>query len=423
MQDIVVVGAGLSGSLAAIMLNQRGFNVTVIDRYAVYPAEFRAEQLVGSQIDFFNNIGSAANLISEAKIVSRARNFSLGKQLSSVFAPHYGMPYHDIVQSIRSSIPEGVRFIVGRVSEIESGPVSTVHLDDGQTVQAKLVVMATGLNTKLGRKLGIDYAVISEKHSVAVGFDIRSAKCVPNDTAVLVYYGNDLQDGIDYLTIFPCKDVLRGNLFLYCAPDDPWLRRLRQMPRETLLEALPALADELGEFTVEHLQCRTIDVAVAKNVQRDGIVLIGDAFQTSCPAAGTGISRLLVDVERLTIHAAKWLAANDTSAVSLQSFYIDPAKRRSDRAAIRTARFRRAISMDASPFWAFQRQNVKARRFVKHVLHAMRGMMARPAQPIPQRPTEDRGMAPEAWLSWSRHAASAAVAPVLTAPDGASGAS
>lgn len=422
MQDIVVVGAGLSGSLAAIMLQQRGFNVTVIDRYAVYPADFRAEQLVGSQIDFFNDIGPTANLIPKTKIVSRARNFSLGKQLSSVFAAHYGMPYQDIVQSLRGSIPDEVRFIVGRVIDIESGPVSTVRLDDGRTIQAKLVVMATGLNTKLGKKLGIDYAMISEKHSTTVGFDIRSSKCAAADTAVLVYYGNDLRDGIDYLTIFPCKDVLRGNLFLYCDPDDPWVRRLRQAPHETLLEALPALADELGDFTIEHVQCRTIDVAVAKNFQRDGIVFIGDAFQTSCPAAGTGISRLLVDVERLTIHAAKWLAANDTSAASLQAFYNDPAKRRSDRAALRTARFRRAISMDGSPFWAFQRQNVKARRFVKYVLHSMRDMLSRPAQPTPQRPTEDRGVAPKAWLSWSRHAASTAVAPMLTTPDGASGA-
>lgn len=421
MQDVLVVGAGLSGSLAAIMLYEHGFRVTVVDRYATYPAEFRAEQLVGDQIEFFLNIGLSNELIDVAKIVPRARNFSLGKQLSSVMAPHYGMPYQDIVQALRRRIPKDVQFIVGRVSDIESGPTSIVHLDDGQAITAKLVVMATGLNTKLSRKLGVAYDNVSVKHSTTIGFDIRSSKCTAAETSVLVYYGNSLHDGIDYLTIFPCKDILRGNLFLYRDPHDPWIRRLRQAPRETLLEVMPALADELGEFTVDQVQCRTSDVAVANQHQRDGIVYIGDAFQTPCPAAGTGISRLLIDVERLTVHAARWFAANDTSAASLRSYYNDPVKRRSDRAAIKEARFRRAISTDSSPFWAMRRQHVKAKRFVKYALHVLRDILAHPTQLTPQPHDKGRGMSGNIWRSFGRHVGPMSIASVPTGPDGASG--
>jgi len=422
MQDIVVIGAGLSGSLAAIMLHQRGFRVTVIDRYRSYPAEFRAEQLVGSQIAFLNSIGLMTSLITGSRIVPRARNFSLGKQLSSVLAPHYGMPYQDIVQALRNKLPSEVRFIVGRVTDIESGPISTVHLDDGQAVAAKLVVMATGLNTKLGKRLGVDYEMISAKHSTTVGFDIRSPKCTPAETSVLVYYGNDLQDGVDYLTVFPCKDVLRGNLFLYRDPLDPWVRQLRQTPRETLLEVLPALADELGDFTIEHLQCRVSDVAVARRHQRDGLVLIGDAYQTPCPAAGTGISRLLVDVERLTVHATRWFAANDTSAEALRSYYNDAVKRRSDRAAIRVARFRRAISTNASPLWALQRQIVKAKRFAKYILHSTRDLIVRSGQVMPRRAAKGSVPPRKSWLLSSPNAASTGMTSTSAAPDVVGGA-
>lgn len=404
------------------MLHQQGFRVTVIDRYAAYPAEFRAEQLVGDQIEFLQNIGLEIDSISGARIVPRARNFSLGKQLSSVLAPHYGLPYQDIVQALRDKMAKNVRFIVGRVTDVESGPVSTVRLDDGQTVAAKLVVMATGLNTKLGRKLGIDYETLSAKHSTTVGFDIHSSRCAAADASVLVYYGNDLQDGIDYLTIFPCKDVLRGNLFLYSDLCDPWMRQLRQAPRETLLEALPALADELGDFTVEQVQIRPSDIAIARQHHRDGIVLIGDAFQTPCPAAGTGISRLLVDVERLTVHAAAWLGAGDTSALALQSYYNDAAKRRSDREALRIARFRRSITTNGSPLWALKRQNVRARRFVKYALLSMRDRMALLGR-APPRLAWGRGALHKAWLSWNRHADSMGVAPVPAEPDGTTGAS
>lgn len=420
MQDVIVVGAGLSGSLAAIMLHERGFQVTVVDRYAAYPAEFRAEQLVGDQIQVLRNIGLDDELIDASRIVPRARNFSLGKQLSSVMAPHYGMPYQEIVQTLRSRIPKDVQFIVGRVSDIESGSTSIVRLDDGQAITAKLVVMATGLNTKLSRKLGVAYDSVSVKHSTTIGFDIRSSKCTAADSSVLVYYGNSLHDGIDYLTIFPCRNILRGNLFLYRDSHDPWIRQLRQAPRETLLEAMPALADELGEFTVEQVQCRTSDVAVANQHQRDGIVYIGDAFQTPCPAAGTGISRLLVDVERLTIHATRWFAANDTSAASLRSYYNDPVKRRSDRAAIKEARFRRAISTNGSLFWAMQRQNVKAKRFVKYALHTVHHMIAHPGRFITQRLAAQPGVPGKPWIAPARHVDPTGIVPMPAGPDGAS---
>lgn len=203
----------------------------------------------------------------------RAKNFSSGKQLSSVLTPHYGMPYQDIVKAVRSQIPDTVRFIVGRVTDVEASPHPIVRLDDGQTIAAKLVIMATGLNTALSERLGVSYQKISARHSTTIGFDIVSPQCSAADTPILLYYGNGFRDGIDYFTVFPCKDILRGNLFLYRDPLDPWIRRFRQTPRETLLEVLPELRHELGEFAISQVQCRSSDVAVAENHQRDGIVL------------------------------------------------------------------------------------------------------------------------------------------------------
>lgn len=405
MADIVVVGAGLSGSLAAIALNRCGFQVTVIDRYKKYPADFRAEQIVGSQLKIFSDLGLLDGLVADVQAVLQARNFSFGKQLSSVLTPHYGLPYQDIVQAIRSQIPDAVQFIVGRVTDIETSPHPVVRLDDGRTVEAKLVVMATGLNTALGERLGINYRTISARHSTTIGFNVVSPKCHAADSPILVYYGNGLRDGIDYLTVFPCKDVLRGNIFLYRDPLDPWVRQFRQTPRETLLEALPELLDQLGDFTITQVQSRSSDVAVAGNHERDGIVFVGDAYQTSCPAAGTGIGRLAVDVERLTVHAARWFKAGDVSAAALHSYYADPVKRRSDRRAIRKAHFRRALTTDASLPWAFRRQTVKARHFVRSVRNdALQAISAGAAWRAP-------------WTLWSRMAEWAGVARAATAGD------
>lgn len=411
MVDVVVVGAGLSGCLAAIALSQRGFQVAIVDRYKNYPADFRAEQIVGSQLRSFNNLGVLDKIVTEVRPVLKAKNFRLGKQVSSVQLPHYGMPYQDMIRAIRSQIPEQVQFIIGRVTDIEPSEHPVVRIDGGpgiagQSITAKLVVMATGLNTALSERLRVGYQTISARHSTTVGFDIVSSKCRAYDTPILVYYGNKLQDGIDYLTVFPCKDVLRGNLFLYRDHRDPWVRRFRQAPCETLLEVLPELRSELGDFTITQVQCRSSDLVVAQDHQRDGVVFIGDAYQTSCPAAGTGIGRLAVDVERLMVHAERWFRDDDMSAAALRSYYDDPVKRRSDRKAIQKAHFRRSISTDASLPWKLRRQNVKARRFVKNIItgaqHAALTTVANRRQLEKAKQSERLNLQHGAWLLWER---------------------
>ena len=82
------------------------------------------------------------------------------------------------------------------------------------------------------------------------------------------------------------------------------MKALREHPRETLVETLPGLVNAFGDFeVVNRVDSWLIDITVAQNCVRNGVVLIGDAYQTSCPAAGTGVSRLLTDIERLCTRA------------------------------------------------------------------------------------------------------------------------
>jgi hypothetical protein len=56
-----------------------------------------------------------------------------------------------------------------------------------------------------------------------------------------------------------------------------------------------------------------------------GSVLVGDAFASSCPAAGTGSNKVFTDVERLcNIYIPRWLATDSMGEEKISAFYDDP---------------------------------------------------------------------------------------------------
>jgi 2-polyprenyl-6-methoxyphenol hydroxylase-like FAD-dependent oxidoreductase len=131
-----------------------------------------------------------------------------------------------------------------------------------------------------------------------------------------------------------------------------------------LFDALPGLADFIDDIApIDGIQNWVMDLSIAQNVHQDGVVLIGDAFQTSCPAAGTGVTRLLTDIDRLcNVHIPQWSQTPGMGQDKIRSFYSDPVKQAQDSDALRAAHFRRSLTIDRSLRWEFQRRQHFARR-------------------------------------------------------------
>ena len=360
MYDVLIVGAGLGGATAAAVLSRAGCNVVVVDRHAAYPADFRAEQLVGSQTDAFRRLGLLDGIVGQTTPMPSATSAAYGKVIDQTHSLHYGIHYADMVNAARS-LAAGAKFIAGRVAQVTTGPESqTVALADGTALEARLVVLATGPNDgSLLAPLGISRTMLSEHHSLTFGFDLHAAR-----RRNLVYYGERPGDRMDYLAVFPIGDAMRANLFCYLDPGDPWVKLFKRDPKQALLGVMPSLQQALGPFeVVGKIQVRPNSIQRADNAwQREGVVLIGDAYQSSCPAVGTGIGRILADVEALSRLVPSWLATPGMGVEKLAQFYGDPAKRRFDDQAVRNARFRRALCTEASWRWKAYRTQYYYRR-------------------------------------------------------------
>ena len=216
-----------------------------------------------------------------------------------------------MVNTLRTEIPPEAEFLHGKVTAVStSNDRQKITLANGEEISARLIVLANGLNIGLRQALGMDREIVSPCHSISIGFNMEPIGRPSFDFRSLTYYPERTIDRMAYLTLFPIGDTTRANLFVYRDMQDPWLKAMRDKPVQTLCAMLPGLKKLTGDFQVpDFVKIRPVDLYVTTGHRRPGIVMVGDAFATSCPAAGTGANKVFTDVERLcNVHIPRWLA-------------------------------------------------------------------------------------------------------------------
>jgi 2-polyprenyl-6-methoxyphenol hydroxylase-like FAD-dependent oxidoreductase len=369
--DIAIVGGGLAGSLAAAVLARAGHKVILIDKRAVYPEEFRVEKIAGQQLEILRRLGFVRELEAVACAYDHVLNIRDGRLVDISVGQAYGLSYDRLVAMARGLIPNPSILIVDQVTEVScSGELQQLALASGKRITSRLVILATGMAGALGHSLGMRRRVLASRHSVSFGFTIAPPDNAPFGFEALTCYGERPADGVDYLSLFPVAGGMRANLFMFRDPTDPVMRELRRETRPTLLRLMPGLQPFLGDFRViDRVQNWVMDLSIVEGHLQPGVVLIGDAFQTNCPAAGTGVTRLLVDVERLcTRHVPHWLKTPGMGIEKISQFYADTDKMAADRRSLQMARFRQALTSGNDLRWNLQRRLHFLRRTITHRL-------------------------------------------------------
>ena len=375
--DVAIIGAGLAGSTAAAMLSRSTYSCAVIDPHRVYPFDFRCEKLDGPQVNLLRKTGLEPAVFTAAELDEEIVVMRHGRIAEVRSVEQYGILYDSLVNTMRGQIEQSVPFFEAKAIEIANSPDrQVVTLSTGEKISARLVVLSNGLNIGLRHDLGITRKVISECHSISIGFDVVPVGKPRFDFRALTYFPVLVSDRMAYIAFFPIPGGMRANLFVYRDTNDPWLRQMRKSPEETLAAAMPRLRAVTGEFRVTgDVRIRPVDLYVTEGHMQPGVVLVGDAFATSCPAAGTGTNKVLTDVERLcNKYVPRWMKSDGMSAEKIAAFYADPVKVACDAASLSKAFYLRALSIDGSPAW-------QVRRWARCVARAGIGAWRRAAAP------------------------------------------
>lgn len=333
ISDVLIVGAGLAGTSTATILARSGLRVALLDVVDPLPYCFKAEKLGADQVERFRRLG-----------------------MNDV-EPR-GIFYHDLINGLRRQLPRAVDFRIAKVRRIVTGSeTQQVEVEGGETFTARLVVLSAGVSGNLLTQLGITRRMLSRTHCMAFGFALAPHDGRTLEFEELFYKADHTESRIAFISFFQIGQAMRANMFAYWDAGDANVREFLADPMTMLGRLLPAVSRVTGPLRLvgrvdrcpSHLQ------TVEGHVQ-PGVVLIGDSFQTNCPATATGMTKVLNDVECLCLdHIPRWLSTPGMSEDKIAQFYEDPRKTSYDSESLRLAMTMRKTATDSRLPWRLRR--------------------------------------------------------------------
>ncbi|MBF6396971.1 FAD-dependent monooxygenase [Nocardia cyriacigeorgica] len=288
--DVLIVGAGPVGLTAAVVLEQLGHDVVIVDSQSEGANTSRAAVVHPHTLELLEPYGVTPALVDRGL---HTPTFTIRDRDELLI----GVPFSDLPTAfpytLMISQADTEKFLLARLSELGGKVVRpatvtevvqdadgvTATFEDGKQIRARYLIGADGMHSLVRDQAGIGFTGGTYAESFTLA-DVRLSGGVPQNEVILYFS----PAGLVVVAPLP-DDMYRIVATVDEAPHDPDVSFVQRLLDERGPLAHPAVVEEVvwgSRFRVHH--------RIADSFRLGRILLAGDAGHVHSPAGGQGMN-------------------------------------------------------------------------------------------------------------------------------------
>ncbi len=325
--DVVIVGAGPSGTACAIRLGNSGLNVALLDK-ATFPRDKTCGDALS--VDVINQLKILSDKLAEDFVLLENKIPSYGVKIFSPDHQYVDIPFvHKNVKSCGFISPrlDFDNFLFQHVKEYpnisifencavdkitQQASKNIIHTKSG-TFECDIAIGADGAHSVISRNVG-DIKVDKKHHSAGLRIYYEGVTCFHEEGFIELHFFKEILPG--YLWIFPLADnkanVGIGMLSSVVAKQKVDLKKVLQK----LITTHPNLKERFKNAKpLETIKGYGLPLGSKKrNISGERFLLTGDAAALIDPFSGEGIANAIRSGRVAADHTIQCFEQNDFSA-------------------------------------------------------------------------------------------------------------